>query len=379
MKKFLLPVSLVLFCASALVSCASCSNQPVNQKPEELKLLWSFAYTQEIDGLSTVTLRPALVPNGEVITALDHQYNSLSQNDGSLSWQRSLPENMYESVKKLTYDHRYLYGKGNRNSSYFAIDLQNGKMVWQETNAEGLFDDYVHDGLDNHYLYLTGDGPMLYVFDKQTGNYEDTIQMQYDPRAVVSTGKQLYITHAWKPDSTESAYGQIIALDAKTYRKIWQYETIQGGFYYADLVLKDGVLYSGTTSGPSVFVALDAATGQVKWELDGYWCYRFTLGDGKIFINDSNYILAVDQQTGEVLWEDYFQGHTESNLAYLDGYLYHAHNGGLFIWNAQTGERVAGPILSPDGSGFYNLNAVNGRVFVQTDFHLYAYEAYNAE
>lgn len=379
MRNFIMPISFLFFCVGVLVSCTSCSNQSVNQKPGELKLLWSFAYTQEIDGLSTVTLRPELIPNGEVITALDHQYNSLSQDDGSLSWQRPLPENMYESVNRLTYDGKYLYGKGNRNANYFAIDLQSGEMAWRKTNSKGNFDDQVHDAMDENHVYLTGDGPTLYVFDKQTGNYVDTILLQKEARAVVSHGETLYITHAWKPDSTESAYGRIVSLDADTYQKNWQYETTEGGFYYADLILKDGIIYSGTTSGPSVFVAIDAATGQVKWELEGYWSYRFTMGDDKIFINDSNYILTVDQQTGEVLWKDYFQGHTESNLAYLDGYLYHTHNGGLFVWDAQTGKRVAGPIESPDGSDFYNLNAGNGKVFVQSDFHLYAYEAWQGE
>ncbi|NBC67042.1 MAG: PQQ-binding-like beta-propeller repeat protein [Bacteroidetes bacterium] len=214
------------------------------------------------------------------------------------------------------------------------------------------------------------------MFDKLTGDYKNTVVLQHEPRAMVSKMESLYMIQACKPSDSESVYGRIVSLNAETNQLNWEFETTIGGFYYADLIMEDGVLFSGITSRPSIFVAIGIANGEVKWALQGYWCHRFTIGDGKIFINDSNYILAVDQQIGEILWEDYFQGHTESNLAYLDGYLYHAHNGGLYIWDAQNGNRVTGPIESPDGSDFYNLNAGNGKLFIQSRYYLYAYEAW---
>ncbi|NBC67043.1 MAG: hypothetical protein GVY07_15475 [Bacteroidetes bacterium] len=53
----------------------------------------------------------------------------------TLSWQRPLPNGMYESDSRLTFDEQYFYGKDNRGAKYFAIDIQDGSIVWQKTNT----------------------------------------------------------------------------------------------------------------------------------------------------------------------------------------------------------------------------------------------------
>jgi len=364
---------LVCVCLTTLSTCGLLNEKSHDgKKPEEpLRLLWSYEYTYP--GISTVA--PAILGNQYVITAPYTQYVCLNQQSGSLRWQYSNPEGKEANNNVVLYDSTTLYGKEDKGSYYFAVDIKSGKKAWKQKNDAGLFYDYVSDAVDDNHVYLAGDDSVIYVVSKQ-GKYQKTIRLQNYARTIIATSSTLYVSEAWKKNKKEYAEGRIVSYNKKTEQINWSYHTNRGGFYDAVLRLTNGILYSGTTDGPGEFVALDAATGQVKWKLEGYWCYRFTLGDGKIFINDGNYILAVDRQTGKVLWKDYFQGHTESNLAYVDGYLYHAHSGGLFVWDAQTGKRVARPIQPPDGSGFYNLNAAGSKVFVQSDFHLYAYRAY---
>lgn len=381
MRQLITHLIFCCFCISVCISCTSCSEQPANHNPEEpLRLLWAYEYSKEVDGLSSVTLQPEIIntPTPSVIVALDRQFTRLSQEEGSIIWQQKVPDNQAYYINILNYDESYIYGKIHQSTIYFAIDLQSGSLAWEKQNSHGEFYHYPRDGNNKKHIYLSGREPEIYVFSKK-GEYKQTIQLQKRARAINAANNKIFIKQAWKPDSTESAYGRIVSLDTETHQRNWQYETTRGGFYYADLVLDNGTLYTGGTSGPGIFVALDAATGQVKWEHPGLLTFRFTLADGKIFVNDGQYIVALDQQTGKELWRQDFTYATTSNVAYLDGYVYHAHNGGLYVMDAQTGEVESGPLLSPDGSGFYNLNAANGRVFVQSDFHLYCYQTYNRE
>jgi len=349
------------------------SNKPDQEEP--LRLLWSFAYEGE-SGYSVASLRPELV-KGSVVISPDRMIYRISQRDGSLEWKVPAVDSSMVSTKRLLFDFQYLYVKEDLGASLQALRLKDGQTVWESMLPEGggSFYDLNTDAMSTDELYLTGRYGNMFVFNHQ-GDYRSSHRFAPSLQGLMTYQDRLLVAQGWKPDTSEVSVGQILALNPVIWDTVWTYQTNQGGFYYSAAVITDGIYYNGTAEGPGEFVALDAATGQVKWKLEGYWCYRFTLGDGKIFINDGNYILAVDRQTGKVLWKDYFQGHTESNLAYVDGYLYHAHNGGLFVWDAQTGKRVAGPIQPPDGSGFYNLNAAGGKVFVQSDFHLYAYRAY---
>ena len=78
------------------------------------------------------------------------------------------------------------------------------------------------------------------------------------------------------------------------------------------------------------------------------------------------------------MWQTSFRGRgfAQSNIAYLDGYVYHSHSGALHVLEAITGEIVHKISISPDGSQFYNLSAGYGKVFVQSDYALYAYKAW---
>jgi outer membrane protein assembly factor BamB len=369
---------MVLLSMGMIISCSSCRQQAVKPKPgEPLRLLWSFKFTRSVVGISTVNIRPALLGNGAVITALDRQYSSLSQQDGSVNWQHLLPMNSPEINNRLTYDEEYLYGKTDQDSIYFAINLKNGKIVWKKINSYGAFFDYTHDGVNNNYLYLAGDDPVIYVYDKSTGSYVKRIQLESYARAITPIKNALFVSEAWKPDSAKSAHGRIIKINAKTNQTLWQYTTQNGGYYEADLIVRNELVYSGTTSGPGEVVALDAQTGKVKWEQTGFECYQFIVANGTLYIDTGSGMSALNAKTGSKLWYYDYGNSGGHSVAYINGYVYNAHEGGLYIFNAQTGKLAAGPIYAPDGSPFNELNAANGRLFIQSDYHLYCYKAYS--
>lgn len=360
-----------------LVLNTSCKKQSVNNKTEKsLHLLWSYNYDWE-SGYSISSLRPELVGEQSVIISPDRMLYRIQATDGKLVWKVPATDSSMISSKRLLFDSNYLYIKADLNKNISAIDIENGQTEWSKSLPEQAppFYDLNADAIYEDELYLTGRYGNMHKLDK-SGNYLSSHRFPPSLQSLTSNNSSLLISQGWKLSNSDNHFGQVLSINPTKWDTLWTFTTNEGGFYYSPPIIQNQTYFNGTAEGPGSFVALDVETGQVKWELKGYWCYRFTLGDGKIFINDSNYILAVDKKTGEVLWEDYFQGHTESNLAYLNGYLYHTHNGGLYVWDAQNGDRVAGPIESPDGSDFYNLNAGYGKLFIQSQYSLYAYEAW---
>lgn len=280
----------------------------------------------------------------------------------------------------MTFDNKNLYGKTDRDSIYYAIDLSTGEVIWKKVISRGTFYDYTYDGVGKYYLYLSGDEPVIYIYNKKNAKYVGTIRLQSWARSITSKGNALFISEAWKPDSAKNAYGRIIRINKKTHQIQWQYTTKNGGFYGVGLLIQNGVVYSGTSSGhPGEFVALNAKTGKVKWKQEGVVSQSFTFGGDTLFVVSDQALVALDAKTGRKLWTHDFTYSGASNVAYLNGYVYHAHGQGLYIFNAETGQIAAGPIFAPDGGAFYNATAGNGRIFIETSTHLYCYKAYSGE
>jgi len=90
---------------------------------------------------------------------------------------------------------------------------------------------------------------------------------------------------------------------------------------------------------------------------------------------------ALDKNTGHVLWEAIIPTTDESSpLAYWDGYVYKAHGGTLFVFDAMTGERVYFTYTFDGNVEYvYQVSTGAGKIFVQTSQHLYAFEPFNPE
>ncbi|WP_150293225.1 PQQ-dependent dehydrogenase, methanol/ethanol family [Sphingobium estronivorans] len=125
---------------------------------------------------------------------------------------------------------------------------------------------------------------------------------------------------------TTTAWSKVIAVDAATGERKWQYDPQvpgeaavkaccdvinRGAAYY------DGKIYSATLDGR--LIALDAKTGKLAWSVktvDGSWSYTISgaprAAKGKIFIGNGGaefgargYVSAYDAQTGKLVWRFY--------------------------------------------------------------------------
>jgi outer membrane protein assembly factor BamB len=318
-----------------------------------------------------------------VLFAGGARLTSLHVQNGSVKWSTELEPPRELDAVNLRIDESAVYGSHLHKA--VAWNLRTGQKLWQ---FKSTVDKYYKRffslgfyGLGPDYFYGSGDGGWIFAIEKESGELIYERQYEYGAHGLSYEGGSLYFTQAWTPEGAEGqSKGGIMKVDAATGDSLWNFRTPRGGFYRMRPFVEDGVVYAGTDGGENtVFVALDAATGEVIWRNTRARVYAAEMADGKIFVNDGSDLLALDKDDGSTLWRARLDaGHGESGLAYLDGYVYHPHGQAMRVVNAETGD-VVHVEAPPDGSYFWEVGAGAGKVFAQSSGYLVAYEPYQPE
>lgn len=215
----------------------------------------------------------------------------------------------------------------DRIDSILALDLHTGSILW--TVSSGRFDDwtaaclppYSHENcpIDPGPDYDFGSGPQLFAISERHGRQ----------RWVVGAGQKS---------------GVYWLVDAKTGKVIWRDVTgpggLQGGIQwgtatdgkriYIAQADDDHVTYElidGKTINYGSFAAVDAATGQVIWQIpdprQAADKGSLTVANGILYAGSmSGYMYAIDASTGKVLWSYRGQGSSIAGPAVVGRYVY---------------------------------------------------------
>lgn len=145
-------------------------------------------------------------------------------------------------------------------------------------------------------------------------------------------------------DDEGNHHCNITALDARTGKQLWQFAT--GNSIKHSMSYADGLLLA--TDAEGVTYALDAATGQLKWQhagaLKNLPAYNSggAIHDGIYYTGAGNYLQALDLHNGQVKWtnQDWTGGEgTPASMAYHNGQLITSSNWNhLFAHDAATGK-----------------------------------------
>lgn len=358
------------------VGCTVQHQQKPNhkQKPEKpLRLLWSFSHAGQSTSVNVA--KPSLI-NKRVIITPGSKATALNQKTGKVLWQVQNPDGTPMTNFKKLYDSQTFYIKGDKGITLTAVNINNGSIQWEYTLKKGKFMTLGSDAMGPHSIYVSGLGDNLYKFSKD-GILQYHKRTDHSPGFISFYKGKLYIFQAWKHNGYKNAHGSVLCLNPATLDTLWIYQTHHGGYYYAAPIFKNGMIYAGVILGPGEVAALNAKTGNVRWKTIGYPAYSMVLANDTLYVVSDQYLVALNAKNGHKLWVHNFTYSGASNLAYWNGYIYHAHGQGLYIFNAKMGKIAAGPIYAPDGDAFYNVSAGNGRIYIETSFHLYCYKAYS--
>ncbi len=259
------------------------------------------------------------VVSGAAVYFLDTKTNLIALNraDGTLRWSVSLHDEQLAGkpvASNPTFNHRAAFPLvlddtiycGSSDGGLYALDAATGKKLWRHDAKAPIFSGIGRHGADT-LSFGTMDGSVVLLdrrtrqetFREQTGSGVVTVQLVVGDKVIA--GSRDYVLYgfnladgsvAWRfsylfswIESTPvlrdgiiyvgaSDYSRVSAIDPATGRAIWQ--TPVHGMNWGSPLVTDNAVFTGTVAqnlpGTLIahtggIVALDRATGAVKWQL----------------------------------------------------------------------------------------------------------------
>jgi outer membrane protein assembly factor BamB len=195
-------------------------------------------------------------------------------------------------------DGRVYFGSGDGN--VYAVDANTGLMLWKFPTQDVV---HASPAVANGTVYIGSWDGNFYAIDAETGQQKWMFKGGQDPTIHNQVGFQ---SSAAVVDGTVYVGcrdAHVYALDARTGRKKWDYPTNKSWVNTTPAVA-NGLVYAGT-SDSSRFMALDAATGRLRFNFDAK-AYVFSspaiAGDIAYFGSHSGKLFALDAKSGKPLW-----------------------------------------------------------------------------
>ncbi len=307
-------ITLCLLAAWLLAGCAA-ESPPFDSPPH---LAWTYAAGGAIH-------QPPLVIGDQVIVApAGGPLIALEAQTGRVRWQYDPPTGLWE--RAVAGDDRRLF-VGLKGGSVAALEAGSGRVLWQQAvGIESQVPALVYD--DILYVPTTFVGPEL---------------------AADVTGR-----------------AQVLALDARTGRRIWAFET--GNYILQTPERRRNVLYVGGNfsdprpideGGHVRIYALDAANASVRWIYeaeDGFPKRLYATADTLVFVGYQDFLNGVDAAAGALRWRRDTGNWTPTFLGAGDAIFSSAANTTVARLHADSGEAVW-QFNIPGGSFNYLLGA----------------------
>ncbi len=336
-----------------------------------LKKQWAYEYSQT----SNIISFPKVVNDSLILMVGDFYLTSLRTSDGSIKWRTQVSDAIALQGENFMIGAGYVFNTHVQDLRGW--NLNTGDEEWRLDFPEdrGFTS---HSTIQNNIIYYSGKSQVKAIEIFGTVLYSTDIKG--GPNSSVISGNRIYCGSGWWeviPTGTKT-YGRITCLDAASGDSIWTFDSDMGGFYYMAPIVEDDVVFCGTTADYSAFYALDALTGQPIWNVDNIYAWDAILEDDVLYVNAGD-IIAINKSDGTILWRtNLLAGTGTGPVAYLDGYIYHAHGGVLFILDAETGA-IVHEMYSQDDTSFWYAVTGAGKVFLQSGQHLYCYDPWVAQ
>jgi len=298
---------------------------------------WVFA--SEVDPLASPTA-PILCKNGNLLKGtINHPLYALDSVSGRVRWKFVCPLPGESSSTHPVTDSDGTVYIGSA-SKFYALDGATGKERWS-LNL-GSITPVVGD---NHQVFVGA--KQLLALDSRTGKQQWAFPSSAPQKSRVSIAPDAYLEKA--------AYGNgmvlvaigdpanlLVALDAATGQPRWQVAQKEGSTYDAWLAL--AVTENHTVivgQGSKSLCALDSATGQLRWTFQSGYDPKLLCSQGMIYVTDGEgHISALSEANGAVKWRQHVDQEITTAPALDDrGTLYiGAHRNSLYALDATTGQ-----------------------------------------
>lgn len=281
---------------------------PVSPGRRGPHLLWKHA-------LHAVLHTPSVIAGGRLI-ALDGSGNlyALDPHSGRPLWEvmeavRVWPRSLMGAGQWVVY--------GRAEGELVARRVENGEVAWvAKVEGEVQRPGVMADGVLYVGTAFVGEGipsqperhAWLYALDPRTGqrHWARETGMYALSTPAVANGLLVIGGGFLGPDVEEGGHLRILGMDPTTGDVRWTHES-EAGFVKKLAIVGDTVIYLAYRD---VIFALDAASGQPRWEYDTEnWSSNFATAEGLLLFGSANAFLhAVRARDGALVWKYNLEG-----------------------------------------------------------------------
>lgn len=361
---------------STVALLTSCFGSPTDEPREDMELLkiWS------VDHGTVGDARPIL-HDGKIIMSAGLYVYALDKETGEEIWKSQFEEDNVLQGRIFLINHTQVVAA--HTDKIRAWNLSDGVLEWEfDYEVNGLEPRLTgkHISFGDKYGF-TSERSRYFILNN-SGDAEKVISLdtEYGVQGLAYYGGNLFIGQANTVHGLLTL-GRITAMDAQTGDSLWAYDTENSGFIWAAPIVKNGVIYAGSSgnSPNNEFIALNSETGDLIWKhIEKLPTDNFLVGPKYVYVNTGGSLAALDKQDGSLAWR--YEWTSSAGLitpVYLEGYIYHSDHGRIFVLDAETGKLVHEEPL-PKGAGyFWHLAVSEDKLFAQTSYQLIAYEAWH--
>jgi len=346
---------------------------------DPMDLLWELQYDRKGWGADAP---PSLINNSLLLYTGDNNITCVNIESGNIKYVSAL-DYAGSLLKRFVFDNSNIFGFRSENNIY-ALDISDGTINWEKDIDScqsfsfrlSVDQDHYFVGISSHKV----NSPYSILKYSKAGFLLDSVATNHMPWILSNYDDKLFCSQGWSPVGSSNDIGQIISFDIITMDTLWYYEGSGSFIHYP--VFQDGVMYVGTVWGAdNKVLALNAQTGEIIWEnnSDNISAIKVMLVNDLLYVETGASVRALNKETGSQIWRSNLPNPDESpTLSYLDGYIYIENYGTLYILDASTGERVYS-MRSPDNASVEQISTGVDKIFVQSTQHLYAFTPYEAD
>ncbi len=255
---------------------------------------------------------------------------------GNVKWKRQLATTGIESDAVCVDGTVYV---GTNDDVLHALDTANGQTKWTFLTGNNIS---ASPTVSNGTVYFGSSDGRLYALDAASGN----LKWYYQTGAMINQSGPALVDGVIYVGSRD---GFVYAIRATDGSLVWKFDTGGISLEQSSPTVANGIVYIGgwydmSFTRPGSLYAIDAATGNLRWEKltgTGISSSPF-VADGKVFITaDDMKIHVLDAATGSSVWSKEILANSSSPLAY-NGVVYVGGGGTrhFYAFNAKTGTEL---------------------------------------
>lgn len=205
---------------------------------------------------------------------------------------------------------------GGGDGGVYAVDAKSGVLQWKFSTGDVV---HASPAVADGVVYVGSFDGNLYAIDAATGQQKWVFHGGQDPAIHNQVGFQSSPTVVDGVVYVGCRDAHVYAIDATTGRRKWDYPTSKSWVNVTPAV-RDGLVYAAT-SDSSRFLALDARTGQLRFNFDAK-AYVFSspalAGPLAYFGSHNGRLYAVNAKTGALAWQFQTEGAKADPMKIVD-------------------------------------------------------------